>query len=58
MPTPEDFDPEPNRIYWPAILVVFAVQMILLITLSVAVVNHSSSTIASSKSVEVMAVKK
>ena len=34
MPTPEDFNPENSRICWPAILAVFAVQMIVLITLS------------------------
>ena len=41
MPTPEDFNPENSRICWPAILAVFAVQMIVLITLSIAVANHS-----------------
>ena len=29
MPTPEDFNPENSRICWPAILAVFAVQMLL-----------------------------
>jgi hypothetical protein len=37
MPTPEDFNPENSRICWPAILAVFAVRMIVLITLSIAV---------------------
>jgi hypothetical protein len=32
-------DPE-NRIYWPAIFVVFAVQMVLLIAVSIAIANH------------------
>jgi hypothetical protein len=58
MPTPEDFDPEHHPIYWPAILMVFAVQMILLIAVSVAVVKHSSLPTTTSKGVEVMAVKK
>ena len=48
MPTPEDFNPENSRICWPAILAVFVVQMIVLITLSIAVANHSSFVIASS----------
>jgi hypothetical protein len=55
---PEDSQSENYRICWPAIFAVFAVQMILLIVLSVAVVNHSSSATATSKGVEVMAVKK
>jgi hypothetical protein len=50
MPTPEDFNPENSRICWPAILAVFAVQMIVLITLSIAVANHSDFATASSKS--------
>jgi hypothetical protein len=49
MPTPEDFNPENSRICWPAILAVFAVQMIALITLSIAVANHSDFATASSK---------
>ena len=49
MPTPEDFNPENSRICWPAILAVFAVQMIVLITLSIAVANHSSFATASSQ---------
>ena len=58
MPTPEDFDPEYQPIYWPAILVVFVVQIILLITLSVAVVNHSSLATNTAQGFEVMTVKK
>jgi hypothetical protein len=49
MPTPEDFNPENSRICWPAILAVFVVQMIVLITLSIAVANHSDFAIASSQ---------
>jgi hypothetical protein len=45
---PEDFHPENYRIYWPAILTVFAVQMIALIAISIAVFNHSSVATASS----------
>jgi len=48
MPKPEDFNPEYDRINWPAILVVFAVQMVLLIALSIAVANRSSFATASS----------
>jgi hypothetical protein len=49
MPTPEDFNPENSRICWPAILAVLAVQMIVLITLSIAVANHSGSATALSQ---------
>ena len=45
---PEDFNSENYRISWPAILAMFAVQMIVLITLSIAVANHSSFATASS----------
>jgi hypothetical protein len=55
---PEDFNSENYRICWPAILAVFAVQMIVLITLSIAVANHSSFTTASSTDVEAKAPKK
>ena len=47
MPKPEDFNPEYNRINWPAILLVFAVQMVLLIALSIAVANRSFATASS-----------
>ena len=47
MPNPEDFNPENDRICWPAILVMFAVQMIVLITISITVASHSSSATAS-----------
>jgi hypothetical protein len=39
---------ENDRIPWPAISVVFAIQMVLLIAVSIAVVNHSSFATASS----------
>jgi hypothetical protein len=45
---PEDFKSENYRICWPAILAVLALQMIVLITLSIAVANHSSFATASS----------
>ena len=52
MPKPEDFVPEDYRIPWPTILVVFAVQMVLLIAVSIAVTNHSSFVTASSPGFE------
>jgi hypothetical protein len=52
MPEPEDFNSENYNIHWPAILVVFAVQMVLLIAVSIAVTNHSSFTTASSPDVK------
>jgi hypothetical protein len=58
MPKPEDFNPENARICWPAILVVFAVQMIVLVTLSIAVANHSSFATASSKASLAVALDK
>jgi len=48
MPTPQDFTPEKYRIHWSAILVIFAVQMIALIALTIAVASHSSFVTASS----------
>ena len=53
MLTPEDFSPEKFRIHWPAILVIFAVQLIVLIALSIAVANHSSFVTASSVATKV-----
>jgi hypothetical protein len=47
MPTHNDFNSENPRICWPAILAVFAVQMIVLITFSIAVANHSGIATAS-----------
>jgi hypothetical protein len=38
-----------SRICWPAILAVFAVQMMVLITLAIAVANHSDFATASSQ---------
>jgi hypothetical protein len=58
MPKPEDFDPEHNPIHWPAILAVFAVQMIVLIAVSIAVINHSSFATASTQDVKAAALKK
>jgi hypothetical protein len=52
MPTPENFNSENSCIYWPTILVVFAVQMIVVITLSIAVANHSGLATASSQAVK------
>ena len=54
---PEDFKPENYRICWPAILAVFAVQMIVLITLSIVVANHSSVATASSTDVKAKALE-
>jgi hypothetical protein len=41
------------RIHWSAILVIFAVQLIVLIALSIAVANHSSLVTASSVATKV-----
>ena len=55
---PEDFNSENYRICWPAILAVFAVQMIVLIVLSIAVANHSSFATASSTDTKVNSLKR
>ena len=55
---PQDFNSENDRICWPAILAVFAVQVIVLITLSIAVANHSSFATASSTDVEAKPLKR
>ena len=55
---PENFNSENYRISWPAILTVFAVQMIVLITLSIAVANHSRFATASSTDVEAKPLKR
>ena len=55
---PEDFNSENYRICWPAILAVFAVQMIVLTTLSIAVANHSRFATASSTDVEAKPLKR
>jgi hypothetical protein len=55
---PEDANSENYRICWPAILAVFAVQMIVLITLSIAVANHSSFATASSTDVKAKSLKR
>jgi hypothetical protein len=52
MPKPEDFNPENYAIYWPAILLVFTVQMVVLIAVSIAVANHSGFATASSRDVK------
>jgi hypothetical protein len=53
MLTPEDFTSKKYRIYWPAILLIFVVQIIVLIALSIAVANHSSFETASSAATKV-----
>jgi hypothetical protein len=51
--------PEANeRICWPAILAVLAVQMIVSITLSIVVTNHSSFGTASSTDLKAEALKR
>jgi hypothetical protein len=45
---PQQFHSENDRIWWPAIFAVLAVQMIVLIALSIAIANHSSFATASS----------
>ena len=47
-----------ERICWPAILAVLAVQMIVSITLSIAVANHSRFGTASSTDVKAKALKR
>jgi hypothetical protein len=44
MLTPEDFTPERLRIHWSGILLIFAIQLIALIVLSLVVANHSMSS--------------
>jgi prolipoprotein diacylglyceryltransferase len=53
MLTPEDFTPAKFRIHWYAILLIFAVQLTVLIALSIAVANHSSFETASSAATKV-----
>jgi hypothetical protein len=53
MLTPEDFTPEKFRIHWSAILTILAVQLIAVITLSIAVANHSSFVTGSSAATKV-----
>jgi hypothetical protein len=55
---PQDFNSENYRICWPAIFAVFVVQMIVLITLSIAVANHSSFATASSTDVKAKTLKR
>ena len=53
---PEQFNSENERIWWPAILTVLAVQMIVLIALSIAVANHSSFATPSSTDIKANSV--
>ena len=55
---PQQFNSENDRIWWPAIFAVLAVQMIVLIVLSIAVANHSSFATASSTDVKAKALKR
>jgi hypothetical protein len=55
---PKDFDSANYRISWPSILAVFAVQMVMLIALAIAVANHSSFATASSSDVEAKPLKR
>jgi hypothetical protein len=55
---PEEFSSENCRICWPAILTVFALQMIVLIALSIAVANHSGFATAASTGVEAKPLKR
>jgi hypothetical protein len=55
---PEQFNSENERIWWPAILAVLAVQMIVLIALSIAVASHSSFATASSTDIKVNSLKR
>jgi hypothetical protein len=55
---PEQFNSENERIWWPAILAMLAVQMIVLIALSIAVANHSSFATSSSAETKVNSLKR
>jgi len=55
---PKQFNSENDRIWWPAIFAVLAVQMIVLIALSLAVANHSSFATASSTDAKANALKR
>jgi len=54
----QQFDSENDRIWWPAIFAVLAIQMIVLIALSLAVANHSSFATASSTDTKANALKR
>jgi hypothetical protein len=45
-------EPKNDRIHWPLVLMMFAIQMVLLIAVSIVVANHSSFATASSSDVE------
>jgi len=49
---PKNFNAENDRIWWPAILAVLAVQIIVLISLSMVVANHSSFKTAHRQTLE------
>ena len=55
---PQEFNAENDRISWPAIFAVFAVQMIVLIVLSIAVANHSSFATDSSTDTKANSLKR
>ena len=55
---PEQFNAKDERVWWPAILAVLGVQMIVLIALSVAVANHSSFATASSVDIKANSLKR
>jgi hypothetical protein len=55
---PEQFNSENDRISWPAIFAVLAVQMIVLIALSIAVANHSSFATDSSTDTKTNSLKR
>jgi hypothetical protein len=55
---PQEFNAENDRIWWPAILAVLGVQMIVLIALSIAVANHSSFATASSADIKANSLKR
>ena len=55
---PEQFNSENDRIWWPAIFAVLAVQMIVVIALSIAVANHSSFATDSSTDTRANSLKR
>jgi hypothetical protein len=55
---PEQFNAEDERIWWPAILTVLAVQMLVLIALYIAVANHSSFANASATDTKASSLKR
>jgi hypothetical protein len=55
---PEDANSENYGICWPAVLAMFAVQMIVLISISIAVANHSGVATGSSTGVKAKSPKR